>query len=198
MNRLHSITSGQLRAGTAEQAESNKKYLEGYFAVFDSVTEIEWGFCEVIRKGAFSKSLSERDICCLFNHQDGKVLGRTKNKTLELKEDEKGLWGRVEINEKDPEALAVYARVARGDIGHCSFGFTYAPGGRKSTYRGVDEVLDELTEVNLIEVSVVTFPAYTATEIGARKQGAHSTARTIDQIKENIRKAREHEQGQHS
>jgi HK97 family phage prohead protease len=51
------------------------------------------------------------------------VLGRTANNTLTLKSDEIGLWGSVEINREDSEAMSAYARIKRGDVAGCSFGF---------------------------------------------------------------------------
>lgn len=105
--------------------DDNNKIIEGYFAVFKEETELFKGFFERIEKGAFKNTLEKNNIRWLFNHNTDVVLGTTDNKTLVLKEDDKGLYGKVIINDKDTEAINIYERVKRGDITGCSFGFFY-------------------------------------------------------------------------
>lgn len=105
--------------------DDNNKIIEGYFAVFEEETELFKGFFERIEKGAFKNTLEKNNIRWLFNHNTDVVLGTTDNKTLVLKEDDKGLYGKVIINDKDTEAINIYERVKRGDITGCSFGFFY-------------------------------------------------------------------------
>lgn len=71
-------------------------YIEGYFAVFNSIYEICPGITESIAPGAFSRSL-DGDVRALVNHDTTLVLGRTKANTLALREDGHGLWGRISI-----------------------------------------------------------------------------------------------------
>lgn len=149
-------------------ADNGDKYIEGYFAVFEQETEICDKWYEKISPGAFKNSLSNNDIRCLFNHEDGFVLGRSAANTLELKEDVHGLWGRVKINPDDRSAMDVYARVERGDISGCSFGFF--PIKEQYEDRSDGSVLNTIVEADTIEVSVCTFPAYPQTEIQARKK----------------------------
>lgn len=146
--------------------ETGDKYISGYFSVFNSNYELWKGASESVDSHAFDEALDD-DIRCLINHNDRLVLGRTKAGTLALRVDDKGLWGEVKVNEKDQDAVNLYERVKRGDVDQCSFGF---------------EILDELREENpitgavhwtikkvkLYEVSVVTFPAYSETEVSAR------------------------------
>ena len=73
--------------------------IEGYFAVFNSIYEIAPGMTESVKPGAFSRTLGG-DIRALTNHDTTLVLGRTKAHTLELREDEHGLWGKISINPK--------------------------------------------------------------------------------------------------
>ena len=102
------------------------------------------------------------------------MLGSTSNRTLTLSEDDVGLKGSIQINENDQEALNAYARVSRGDVDGCSFGFEI---------KDMEEWWDEdgiyhtrITEVDpLYEVSPCTFPAYTSTSISARNK-EHLTA----------------------
>ena len=148
--------------------DGGDKYIEGYFAVFNQETQL-WGDCyERIALGAFAVSLTNNDIRCLFNHDDGFVLGRKASGTLELREDAHGLWGRVKINPNDKAALDVYARVERGDISGCSFGFF--PISEEYVDRTGGGTLWTVKEADTYEVSICTFPAYEQTEIQARKK----------------------------
>ena len=164
----------------------DEKFIEGYFAVFNSETQIWDGWFEKIERGAFDNSIKNNDIRCLFNHDSGFVLGRTGNKTLELKSDDKGLWGRVKINSADTQAMAVYARVQRGDISGCSFGFCPL----KETYEDrEDGVLCTVQEADTMEVSICTFPAYEQTQIKARqKQYEKTKEQTLEQRKQDLKK----------
>lgn len=157
---------------TAQQfqtrASDNDLYIEGYFSVFNSEYPLWEGASEVIKPGAFDNSISG-DVRALINHDTSLVLGRTKAGTLTLKQDARGLWGSVRINRDDVDAMNLYARVQRGDVDQCSFGFaikreTFVDNG-DGTYRWEIEEVDPL-----YEVSVCTFPAYTETSVSARKQ----------------------------
>ena len=140
--------------------------IEGYFAVFNSLYEIGPGMSESIAPGAFANTLSG-DIRALVNHDSTLVLGRTSAHTLELREDEHGLWGRISINPKDSDAMNLYERVKRGDVSQCSFGFEII---REDTEIGEDgSVHWTIQEVRLHEVSCCTFPAYESTNISARE-----------------------------
>jgi phage prohead protease, HK97 family len=162
-------TSYQVRSSTRKfetREADGKLYISGYFAVFGSEYEIFQGASERVDPGAFEETLSG-DIRCLIDHETRLVLGRTKSGTLTLKVDSRGLWGEVEINPNDQDAMNLYERVKRGDVDQCSFGF---------------EILDEefedlgdrvrwtIKKVKLYEVSVVTFPAYEETGVTARKK----------------------------
>lgn len=153
---------------TRDETEG-KKYIEGYFAVFNQETELSPGYFEAIIPGAFDNSLKENDVRCLFNHDDSFVLGRTGNKTLELKTDKHGLYGKVEINQSDNRAMSVYACVKRGDVYGCSFGF-YEPPGSAEVEEKENGIHWKVKEADTREVSICTFPAYPQTEIQARKQ----------------------------
>lgn len=157
--------------------ENGKRYLEGYFAVFGQIYRVWTGWEESIERGAFSAYLaSGKDTKVLWNHDSNIVLGSTANKTATLREDDTGLFGSVEINENDSEALNCYARIARGDVDGCSFGFEIA---RQEEWWDDDGGYHtKITEVNpLYEVSPCTFPAYTATSISAREKETLEDAR---------------------
>lgn len=160
-----------LKMKNAKIREDNgKRYLEGYFAVFNEPYQVFDGWVETVERGAFARYLSTgEDTKVLWNHDSNIVLGSTANGTAVLREDEIGLWGSVEINEQDQEALNAYARVGRGDVNGCSFGFDIA---RQEEWWDEDGVYrTKITEVDpLYEVSPCTFPAYKATSISARNQ----------------------------
>src|SRR5690606_20746691 len=102
--------------------DDGEKVIEGYFAVFNSETELFPGAYEEIDPSAFENTLSN-DVRALINHDTAFVLGRTKSGTLELKTDSRGLWGRIKVNPNDTDAVNLYERVKRGDVDQCSFGF---------------------------------------------------------------------------
>ena len=148
--------------------ESGELYIEGYFSVFNSPYELWEGASEIVKPGAFSGCMGQ-DTRALINHDSTLVLGRTKAGTLELKEDEHGLWGRIRINREDGDAMNLYARVQRGDVDQCSFGFNI----KRETFvdLGGDQYRWEIEEVDpLYEVSVCTFPAYQETSVAARQK----------------------------
>lgn len=170
---------------TKIREENGKRYLEGYFSVFGEPYQVWDGWIETIERGAFARYLaSGNDVKVLWNHDSNIVLGSTGNGTASLMEDETGLFGTVEINENDSEAVSAYARVARGDVDGCSFGFDIA---RQEEWWDENDVYHtKITEVDpLYEVSPCTFPAYKATSISARNKENFANA------KEKFEKAKE-------
>ena len=148
--------------------ENDAKYIEGYFIRFNEETELWDGVFEEVDPKAVDDSLKNNDIRCLFNHDTSIVLGRTGNGTLELKKDSKGIFGRVKVNPNDKQALDIYARIERGDINACSFGFNIINEEIQNRDDGTVKFI--LKKIDLHEVSPVTFPAYPTTSIQARKQ----------------------------
>ena len=159
--------------------------IEGYFAVFNTETELWPGAFEKIAPTAFDSSISG-DIRALINHDTTQVIGRTTNGTLELKVDSRGLWGRIRINPKDSDAMNIHARVERGDVNQCSFGFYII--SEETDLRNDGSVVWTLTDVELFEVSCCTFPAYKETSIQARKRDADAIAeRKADEWKARMK-----------
>lgn len=141
-------------------------YVEGYFAVFNENYNVWNGATESIAPGAFDGSVSG-DVRALYNHNDDLILGRTSAGTLELKQDSRGLWGRIKMNRDDSDAMNAYARIQRGDITGCSFGFDIE--SEETEYRDDGSVHWTITKVNpLYEVSPCVFPAYEQTNVSAR------------------------------
>lgn len=148
------------------RAEDGKRYIEGYFAVYGGTYQLWEDAIETIDPGAFDLA-ADRDVRALVNHDTTLVLGRTTAGTLTLRTDERGLWGSVEINEADQDAVNAWARVDRGDVSQCSFGFDILTEQRELRQDGV--TVWHLQRVKLYEVSICTFPAYEETGVEARK-----------------------------
>ena len=151
-----------------ETREDGETYaIEGYFAVYNSNYDMAPGMSESIAPGAFTSSLAG-DIRALINHDTTLVIGRTKANTLQLREDSHGLWGHVDINPNDVDAMNLYARVKRGDVDQCSIGFDIL--SEDTDIREDGSVHWTIKDVKLYEVSCCTFPAYESTNISARTQ----------------------------
>lgn len=159
--------------------ENGELYIEGYFAVFNSVYELWPGATESIAPGAFAGALGG-DVRALTNHDTTLVLGRTKAGTLELREDGHGLWGRIRINREDSDAMNLYHRVQRGDVDQCSFGFDI--GKEETTVNDDGSVHWTILEIGVLyEVTVATFPAYEETAVSARSDQAEQIKRRASQ-----------------
>lgn len=168
------------------RAEGDKLYISGYFSVFNSRYDLWDGAYETVNPHAFDDALGD-DIRALCDHDTRLVLGRTTAGTLKLRVDDKGLWGDIEINQNDSDAMNLYARVQRGDVSQCSFGFDIKEEEFTDNLDG--SVHWEIMSVKLYEVSVCTFPAYTDTSVSARKADlANQQKRSFDLKKNEISK----------
>lgn len=143
--------------------------IEGYFAVFNSNYDLWDGASESVAPGAFSETLGG-DVRALIDHETMYVLGRNQAGTLELREDSHGLWGSILVNPNDQDAMNLYARVQRGDVNQCSFGFDILE--EETEFRDDGSIHWTIKKVKLYEISVCTFPAYAETSVQARKDEA--------------------------
>ena len=162
--QVRSIGKLQTRA---DNNETDEMKIEGYFVIFNSETKLFENYYEEISDKAF-KDIDLTDIRALADHDTAKVLGRTKSQTLSLTVDDKGLYGEITINKNDGEAVNLYERVKRGDIDQCSFGFNILNETMEQRADGTTKWT--ITEIELFEVSVVTFPAYSDTSVEARSE----------------------------
>lgn len=127
----------------------------GYAAVFNYEAH-----GEVIRPGAFNRTLAQRDNIRLLVNHDGVPLATTKSGTLTVGVDDHGLWWDApSLDMANPRVQELVSALQRGDIDQCSFA-GYFTDVRRTT--GIDEVL----EVKATDVSVVTYPWYDATTAG--------------------------------
>ncbi|NCB35628.1 MAG: HK97 family phage prohead protease [Clostridia bacterium] len=155
--------SSEVRASPVPE-DGGGLHFTGYAAMFNVWSEDLGGFRERIAPGAFAQAIQIDDIRALHNHNPDYVLGRNRSGTLILQEDNKGLHFDV-MAPNAQWARDLHMSVERGDVNQCSFSFRVI----RDEWRTVDGQ-DERTllEVRLFDVSIVTYPAYEATEASAR------------------------------
>lgn len=153
----------QIRAAGEDE---NELYVEGYAAVFDSETVLfEMGgieYKEMICSGAFDGCKMD-DVIFNYNHS-GKVMARTRNKTLELTVDEKGLFIRARLDGTE-EGRKLYEEIQGGYIDRMSFAFTV----QEESFDTESHMWKVRAVKRLYDVSAVDMPAYDDTSIEARK-----------------------------
>lgn len=166
MKKRHIQFASELQTRSTDN--ENEGVIEGYFVVYNAETELWPGAFEEVAPGAFDNSLRTKNIFCLDNHDSRVVLGSTSSGTLELKSDEKGLWGRVVLDLEDPFSKSAFRKVQSGKVQGCSFGFYPT---REETFNNDDGSIKwRILEADLLEVSITAFPAYPQTDIAARQK----------------------------
>lgn len=160
------------------RAKDEPQMIVGHAAVFDTETDIGGYFLERVAPGAFKRAIKEDDVRSLFNHDANFVLGRTAAGTLTLREDDTGLWTETVLPDTQ-FARDLKVSIARGDISQMSFAFRVK--AEKWEERG-DVWVRTIEDVELFDVSPVTFPAYPTTDVGVRSldQFRASRAPVID------------------
>jgi HK97 family phage prohead protease len=147
------------------EASDNGKRIRGYAIVFNSLSENLGGFKEIIAPEAVNRTVNDGlDVRALVDHDSAKVIGRTRAGTLRLRKDSRGLQIEVEPDDEISYAKDIMRAVARGDVSGMSFGFRVAKGGDHWDYEGQMPVRT-VTDMIVSEVSIVTFPAYQATDV---------------------------------
>jgi len=146
------------------RADPDSDTLVGYAAVFDAPSE-PMPFTEFVRRGAFAKTLNDgADVRLLVDHA-GVPLARTKSGTLLLEEDDRGLRVEASLDPMNPDAQRILSAMRRGDLSQMSFAFKAV----KDSFNA-DRSVRELKEVQLFDVSVVTYPAYEDTIVSLRSR----------------------------
>jgi uncharacterized protein len=163
--------------------ETDSVTVSGYAAVFDEETRIGGMFTEVIKRGAFTEAVSRDDVVFLINHE-GLPLARTRSGTLILREDEHGLYMEAKLDTTDPDVRSIMPKMKRGDLDKMSFAFI----PEEQTWDDSGNVPKRMIEkVSLYDVSIVTTPAYSGTEIGLRSLEAHRQQKAKSQAARRIR-----------
>jgi uncharacterized protein len=170
------------------RADEDGSTIEGHAAVFDQRTNIGGWFYEIIERGAFDGTDFD-DVLFSTNHDLRKIpLARSRrnnvNSTLQLSIDEKGLHIKAKLDtENNTDAKSLYSSISRGDMDGMSF-----------IFRVKDEKWEDLDSdmptrriqkiKKVMEVSAVTFPAYSGTDIHARdKQALDNAKLALDNVR---------------
>jgi len=157
-------TDMEKRLLTTEFRELDGNNVEGYAALFNTLSEDLGGFKERIAPGAF-EGVENDDIRALMNHDPNLILGRTTAGTLQVEQDEKGFRYRY----SDPETTYsqdLRKSMKRGDVNQSSFAFSV----KEDNWEEVDDVLIRtiIKFERLYDVSPVTYPAYPDTTVATR------------------------------
>ncbi len=157
---------------SAGDPSSNETTLRGHAAVFNSMSEDLGGFREIIEPGFFRAALRKSpDVRLLFNHDPNYVMARTASQTLDLREDQRGLHVFAAVDKRISWTKDLRTSMLRGDIDQMSFAFTIGEGGDDWAVAEDGTVVRTLRADGadqLFDVSVVTYPAYRATEVSMR------------------------------
>ena len=157
----------EIRSGTGLQTSQGK--LTGYAAVFNKASHDLGGFREVIKPGAFKRTLADSaHVTALNNHNADQVLGRVGSGTLRLEEDDNGLRFELDLPATS-YARDLSALVERGDVSGCSFAFRVRSGGE--LWEEINgETIRTLTALDLGEITITASPAYGATSVALRNR----------------------------
>jgi len=171
----------EIRKGMSQPAEIREAddgiSVSGHAAVFDQKADIAGFFEEVIERGAFTEAIKRDDVVFLINHS-GLPMARTGSETLRLSEDKIGLKMETVLDPADPDVKSIVGKMKRGDLDKMSFAFIPEI---QEWDDSVDPPLRTIKKASLIDVSIVTNPAYSGTDIGLR---------SLEKHREKVRKER--------
>ena len=155
------LRSWNIEGVEQREDENGQLHFSGYASVFEypyAVNDLRGSYNEIVTRGAFTKTLQERDDVKLLVNHEGIPMARTKSGTLELREDEKGLRVDATLDPTNPTVAEVASAMSRSDLTEMSFAF-------QAIKDDFNEAGDERTirEAKLYDVSIVTSPASPAT-----------------------------------
>lgn len=148
--------------------------VEGYAIIFDTLSDDLGGFKEIISPNALN-GVDVTDVKCLINHDFNQIVGRTQADTLSLTVDDKGLYFKCYLPNTS-YARDIYENIKAGNVNQCSFFYTLPINDETArTWEKIDgEYVQTINTIDeLIEVSIVTIPAYqdTSVVVGQRAKG---------------------------
>lgn len=142
--------------------EEGKMVVEGYAVVFDTPAT-HYGFTEIIDRNAFAGA-DMKDVPMRYNHNDNwLIIARTRNNSLQLTVDDKGLYIRAELIDTQTNK-DVYKSIEAGLLDKMSFAFTTA----RAEWNYDTDTRRVMQIEKLFDVSVVDTPFYDTTSIYAR------------------------------
>lgn len=158
--------------------DGKKRRIVGHAAVFNKDSEF-MGFTERVAPGAFRSAINNDDVRALINHDPNFVLGRNRAGTLKMYEDDIGLH--VEIDPPETQyAKDLLTVMDRGDVSQMSFGFVTKTD--EWDYSG-DWPVRTLKDVELFDVSIVTYPAYPDTSAAVRSMDKWKEKQQVEEQK---------------
>lgn len=167
----------QIRAIEAPEGGQKELWVEGYAARFESPTVLwetkDYKIIEQIMRGAFD-NCNMTDVIFNYNH-GGKVMARTRNKTLRLALDDDGLFIRARLDGTE-EGRTLYQEIQGGYIDRMSFRFSIEDEKAISTKDSLEYQITRIKK--LYDVSAVDIPAYDDTSIEARRAAAEESLDT--------------------
>src|SRR5690554_2576587 len=162
--------------------DDGNRTISGYAVKWEKKSHVlgyYYKFREQFKKGAFADSLKNGDQRFLWSHDTSKVLGRTKNGTLRLYEDDVGLRFELDLPNTTLGNDA-YETIKRGDVDGVSFGFRMQK--QEWDESDPDNIIRSISKAKLIEISPVAFPAYPDSQVSARSHDPYK-----DYVDEKIR-----------
>jgi HK97 family phage prohead protease len=173
MEMIDRIKSGtQYRSLVLEirESDSDEMVVEGYATTFNQPYELYRDSQLVINEQVDSNAFAEantQDVIFQMNHE-GRVYARTRNNTLEVTPDERGLFIKADLSGTE-EGRKLYEEIKGGYLDRMSFGFTVAEDKTEKTADDPRTYLRTITKIGrLFDVSAVSIPANDFTEISAR------------------------------
>lgn len=181
----------------AEQDETKEEYvIEGYPIVFNQTTDMgDWE--EVIDPAAVGDGSVLRDVALMIGHDFGMIplahsRRNNENSTMQLVPDGHGVHMRAVLDaEKNPRAAEAYSAVGRGDMTGMSFAFIVNE--ERWENLDTDKPLRRITGfANVLEVSLVAFPAYKGTSVQAAAEGdaLESVRASLESAKQQLAEER--------
>jgi HK97 family phage prohead protease len=149
------------------------RIIRGVAVVFNTLSQDLGGFRERILPQAVNRSL-KADVMALVDHDTAKVIGRTKAGTLTMRKEPRGLAVKIEPDTEISYAKDIVRAVARGDVSGMSFAFRVI---EDDWHKEDGGVVRDVLDMEISEVSIVTFPAYLDTDV----QVAHRSLQAFQQ-----------------
>lgn len=182
----------------------------GTAIVYDQRTTIgnpaSWGWYEEIAPGAASKTLAEADVRMLVDHDSAKVVSRSSAGTLRLADTADGLAVESDLNVAKSYVADLTENLRDGSITGMSFGFyvvkdewsseTIEATDKNGRATQIEVDVRRITEIRLVEVSAVTFPAYDQTDAGLRSMCAEVRSISFPPASDGDREPAETTRGQ--
>lgn len=159
----------------AKVSAVDDRLIRGMPIVFNSLSLDLGGFREIIKPEAVDRTLREQiDVRALVDHDSAKIMGRRSAGTLTLRKEPDGVLARIDPPDTS-YAKDIVVSIERGDVDGMSFGFrVLTDEWRMQDGEPVREVLD----MEIREVSIVTFPAYEETDVSMAKRSLEAFLKT--------------------